>query len=155
MNYGTGRSAAARRSVERAAELAEIVDADRPAWAAALGDRPAEPAPARDWDRAAALAAAYREQFAVTDESTVLGAEQPANGTQGRAWAAANNALQAAHQVAEAGQTDQRSLANRSREREDFPPTPRPHANWATRNSANGSRPPTGLYPSPARSSTR
>src|SRR6478752_6573463 len=62
---------------DRAAELAGIVAADRPGWAAALGDRPVEPAPARDWGRAAALTAAHREQFAVTDETSILGPDQP------------------------------------------------------------------------------
>ncbi len=85
---------------ERSQELAGLVDAEHPGWAAPLGDRPAEPAPARDWDRAAALAAAYREQFGVTDEASLLGPDQPETGTQGRAWAAADAAVRTAQQWA-------------------------------------------------------
>ena len=114
----------------RSQQLSELVDAERPPWAAVLDDRPVEPAAARDWDRAAALAAAYREQYKVTDESSILGPHQPLKGTQGRAWAAANTAVQAAHQPAQAGHTDQRASAHRLRDiDEDIPPTPRPHAN--------------------------
>ena len=81
------------RAIEgRAAELAGRVDADRPVWASALGARPVEPEPARTWDRAAALAASYREQWQVTDDSSVLGAA-PAGGTQLRAWTAADGAV--------------------------------------------------------------
>ncbi len=109
---------------ERSQQLAELVDAERPAWAAPLGDRPVEPAAARDWDRAAALAAAYREQYKVTDDSSVLGPDQPLKGTQGRAWAAANNAVQAAHQSAQGGHTDQRASANRLREPRGLPADP-------------------------------
>src|SRR5664279_438162 len=92
---------------DRSAELAGIVAADRPAWAAALGDRPAEPAPARDWDRAAALAAAYREQFAVTDESSILGPDQPGKGAQGRARDVAAEAVRAAQRWNRSGPVDE------------------------------------------------
>jgi hypothetical protein len=74
-----------------------VVDAERPAWARPLGDRPVEPEPAKVWDRAAALAASYREQWSVTDDSTVLGRERPAGGTRGEAWSAANVAVHEAN----------------------------------------------------------
>lgn len=88
----------AQAIADRTEELAALVDAERPAWAAALGDRPMEPGPARDWDRAATLAAAYREQFAVTDDSSILGPDQPAKGAQGRAQKLAREAIRTVEQ---------------------------------------------------------
>lgn len=112
----------------RSEELAALVDADRPAWAAALGDRPAEPAAARDWDRAAALAAAYREQFAVTDEASILGPDQPAKGAQGRARDIAAEAIRVAEQWNRPGPVDQPTPPGRRPGHRDEPPAPRPHA---------------------------
>jgi len=77
---------------DRAAELGDRVDAERPTWARPLGDRPAEPVRARDWDRAAVLTAAYREQFGVDGDERVLG-ERVDVGTRGRAWQSADDAV--------------------------------------------------------------
>ena len=96
----------AQAITDRSSELAGIVAADQPAWAAPLGDRPAERAPARDWERAAALAAAYREQFAVTDESTILGPDQPDKGAQGRARKVAAEAVRVAERWHQSGPVD-------------------------------------------------
>jgi conjugative relaxase-like TrwC/TraI family protein len=117
----------AQAIADRAHELAELVDADRPAWASALGDRPGEPAAARDWDRAAALAAAYREQFAVTDESSILGPDQPAKGTQGRAREAAAEAVQVVEQWNRPRPADRPTPPSRRPEHRDGPPAPRPY----------------------------
>ncbi len=91
---------------DRSNELAGIVAAEQPAWAASLGARPAERASARDWERAAALAAAYREQFAVTDESSILGLDQPNKGAQGRAWKVAAEAVRVAERLHQSGPVD-------------------------------------------------
>ena len=93
----------AQAITDRSKELAGIVAAEQPAWAAPLGDRPAERASARDWERAAALAAAYREQFAVTDESTILGPDQPNKGAQGRARKTAAEAVRVAERWHQSG----------------------------------------------------
>jgi conjugative relaxase-like TrwC/TraI family protein len=121
---------------DRSEELAELVDADRPAWAAALGDRPAEPAAARDWDRAAALAAAYREQFAVTDESSILGPDQPGKGLQNRAREAAAEAVRVVEQWNRPGPVDGPTPPTRRPEYRDEPPAPRPYARVGDRDLA-------------------
>ena len=77
---------------DRAAELGNRVDVERPSWARPLGARPAEPLPARDWDRAATFAAAYREQFGIDDDDNVLG-ERVDAGTRGKAWQSADDAV--------------------------------------------------------------
>jgi len=82
----------AARIADRAAELAGRVDVERPSWARPLGDRPAEPAQARDWDRASVLAAAYREQFGVDGDDQVLG-DRVDVGSRGRAWQSADDAV--------------------------------------------------------------
>jgi hypothetical protein len=77
---------------DRAAELGDRVDVERPSWARPLGARPAEPVQARDWDRAATFAAAYREQFGIDDDDQVLG-DRVDTGTRGKAWQSADDAV--------------------------------------------------------------
>ena len=89
-----GRTHAIRAQgiADRAAELGDRVDVERPSWARPLGARPAEPVSARDWDRAATFAAAYREQFGIDDDDQVLG-ERVDVGTRGKAWQSADDAV--------------------------------------------------------------
>ena len=82
----------AQSIADRAAELGNRVDVERPSWARPLGARPVEPVPARSWDRAATFAAAYREQFGIDDADQVLG-ERVDTGTRGKAWQAADDAV--------------------------------------------------------------
>ena len=89
---GRTRAVRAQGIADRAAELGDRVDVERPSWARPLGDRPAEPVPARDWDRAATFAAAYREQFGIDDDDQVLG-ERVDAGTRGKAWQSADDAV--------------------------------------------------------------
>jgi hypothetical protein len=121
---------------DRAAELAGIVAADRPGWAAPLGDRPAEPAPARDWDRAATLTAAYREQFAVIDETSILGPDQPDKGAQRRARDAAADAIRDSQRSNRSGPLDRAPSPDRQREHRDEPLAPRPYAHVGDRDLA-------------------
>jgi hypothetical protein len=120
----------------RAAELAGIVAADRPGWAAALGDRPAEPAPAGDWDRAVALAAAYREQFAVADQSSILGHDQPGTGAQRRARDAAADAIRVAQRSNRPGPPDRPTPPDRQLEHPDESLAHRPNARVGDRDLA-------------------
>ena len=78
---------------DRAAELGDRVDAERPSWARPLGARPADPVPARDWDRAATFAAAYREQFGIDDDDQVLGERVDTGTSRGKAWQSADDAV--------------------------------------------------------------
>jgi hypothetical protein len=121
---------------DRAAELAGIVAADRPGWAAALGDRPTEPAPARDWDRAAALAAAYREQFAVTDETAILGPDQPGKGAQVRARDVAADAVRVAQRSNRPAPVDRPTPPDRQPDHPDEPLAARPYAHIGDRDLA-------------------
>ena len=122
--------------IDRCEQLAGIVAADRPAWATGLGDRPAEPAPARDWDRAAALAAAYREQFAVTDESSTLGPDQAGRGAQGRAREVAAEAVRVAQRWRQSGPAERSTSPHRRSEHRDEPPAPRPYVRVEDRDLA-------------------
>ena len=94
-----------RAIADRAGALAWRVDAERPAWAVPLGGRPVEPELARPWDRAAALSAAYREQYRVTDDTSILGST-PAGGTQLRGWTAASDAVREWAAVRELAQAE-------------------------------------------------
>jgi len=82
----------ARGIADRAAELGDRVDVERPSWARPLGTRPAEPVQSRAWDRAATFAAAYREQFGIDGDDEVLG-ERVDTGTRGKAWQSADDAV--------------------------------------------------------------
>jgi hypothetical protein len=76
----------------RVEELAERVAADRPSWAAALGECPTA-GPARQlWLRAGGRVAAYREQYGIStdDPAHPLGPAPEHPGRQARAWRAAD-----------------------------------------------------------------
>lgn len=72
----------------RTEELRDQVARELPEWASQLGPRPAEPHAAAAWDQAAALSAAYRETYRITDDNAdqPIGQRPNGNGLQARAW---------------------------------------------------------------------
>jgi conjugative relaxase-like TrwC/TraI family protein len=96
----------------RVEELAERVAADRPSWAAALGECPTAGPTRQLWLRAAGRVAAYREQYRIDtdDPADPLGPAPEHPGRQARAWRAAEAwrrraAEQAASAAAQPGTT--------------------------------------------------
>lgn len=72
----------------RTEELRDQVARELPEWANHLGPRPAEPHSAATWDQAAAVAAAYRETYHITDNNPAqpIGQRPEGTGPQARGW---------------------------------------------------------------------
>jgi conjugative relaxase-like TrwC/TraI family protein len=70
----------------RAMELREQVAVGHPVWTAGLGHRPTHPQQAAQWDELAGLAAAFRETYNITDNTTPLGPQPNTAGAKARAW---------------------------------------------------------------------
>lgn len=87
----------------RAAE--DLAVGDTPAWTAALGARPADPAQARAWADHAAQVALYRQAAGVTG-TELLGPNQPPRSPLGPARRVASHAASAAQRLGAGEQPD-------------------------------------------------
>jgi ATP-dependent exoDNAse (exonuclease V) alpha subunit len=105
-------SAAADAIRARIESLARDLVRERPAWAGALGEPPADPAAGRAWRRHAGIAAAYREHHQITDDDPAhpLGPYiEPDQHGHHDYWHAAEAIVQA-HQLGNADQHPRQSF---------------------------------------------
>jgi hypothetical protein len=100
--YGVYLAQAREQIRSRITSLALDATAHRPAWTTVFGPAPADPDTHQTWLRHLGIAAAYRDQYQVTDNTTgqPLGAYVPAGRAGASAYWKAAEAVIAAHRIA-------------------------------------------------------